>query len=245
MSASSSLGCKKARYEIDKTNNHDPFEDIAKHLRHLKVLEVFFCPGCYTVDLLSSYHSISSFEHLEKLTLEVPLFLDGSFLKQVLIKCENLWSLNLSVTSQNEKFMTKLCESLKYSNSLRDFRLNHVQINIEKLLSSFNEISNKKLQRIFLKCDNLRYSNSGVEPFNQFLTYNPQLIFLFVIVHKNTIKQNMDIQKIFNDHKKKNAAKIFFIKKDYAFSGYFPIPTAHYDLIYRNTNVSVINFDDF
>lgn len=236
---------KKPRYEV-KVDKDDPFEHVARHVKKLKELEIYFCSGCCNFQTLTSYHSISFFQNLEKLTLEVPLSLDGSFLKEVVKNCQKLSSLKLTLTSQNENFMSRLCESLKYSNSLRDFRLNHVQIHIEKLLNSFNEIQSKKLQRLFIKCDNLRYNNNlETQPFNQFLITNPQLVFLFIIVHKNTVKQNSNIQKIFNEHKKGNSAKIFYIKKDYSFSGYFPVPTAHHDMIYKNTNISVINFDEF
>lgn len=239
------FGFKRPRYEVNIRVADDPFENIAKNLKKLTELEIYFCPGCYSVELLSSYNLISCFEHLEKLTLEVPLTLNGSFLKEVLIKCEKLWSLKLTISSQNEKFTSRLCESLKFSKSLRDFTLNHVQIHIEKLLESFNEIQKKTIQRIFLKCDDIRYTNSDTELFNRFLHNNPQLVFFFLVVRKNTVKQVSNIQKIFNEHKKGNPAKIYYIKKDYSFSGYFPVPCAHHDMIYRHTDVAVINFDEF
>lgn len=245
LSDNSSIRFKKIRHDMNQKTINDPFQNIAHNLTKLKELEIFFCSGCYAIELLSSYHCISSFENLEKLTLEVPLLLDGSFLKEVLIKCRKLWSLNLTITSQNEKFMSKLCENLKYSNALKDFRLDHLQIPIEKLLRSFNEINTKKLQRIFIKCDNLRYTSVDIEPFNEFLKSNSQLVFFFLIVQRNTVKQNSDIQKILNEHKKGNPAKIFYIKKDYSFAGYFPVPTAHHDIIYNHTNVSVVNLDEF
>lgn len=236
---------KKARYNMKTDVIDDPFAQASKNMKKLTELEIYYCSGCYDIEFLTSYYSIGAFQNLEKLTLEVPLSMDGSFLKDVLINCQKLLSLKLTITSQNEKFMFKLFESLSHSKSLKDFRLHHVQIHIEKLFDSFNQIENKKLQRIFIICDHLRYNHLETEPFNKFLSTNPQLVFLFLVVRKNTVKQNSNIQKIFNEHKKGNPSKIFYIKKDYTFSGYFPVPTAHHDIIFENTNVSVINLDEF
>ncbi|KAG5868500.1 hypothetical protein JTB14_003308 [Gonioctena quinquepunctata] len=199
---------------------------------------------CSGNGVMSAYPLIGMFENLQKLTLEVPVLLDGSFLKQVLMKCQKLEWLSLKCIGQNPKFIINLCQNLKYSTVLKNFRLEHSEMVIDKILSSLTHINNKLL-RIYLRCDNLRFTNN-LEPFSDFMENNPQLIFFFLVISKATTKQISDIQKTIHGFKKGNPAKIFYVKKDIdSFTGVFPIPKAHHDIIFNRTKVSVINFDEF
>lgn len=124
--------------------------------------------------------------------------------------------------------------------------MDHNEIPINRLLNSFNEVQQKKLLRIFVKCDKLRSADNSEESFSAFMESNPQLIFCVFIIGSNTKKQNTDLQHTINKFKGGNLAKVFYVKKDISsFSGVFPIPAAHHDIIFFRTNVAVINIDEF
>lgn len=114
------------------------------------------------------------------------------------------------------------------------------------LLYSFQVIEQKKLLRIFIKCDNLQSTHDYKEDFTAFLKSNPQLIFCVFAISTNTKKQNTDLQQAINKFKDGNSAKVFYVKNDISsFRKVFPIPTAHLDIIFYRTNVAVINLDEF
>lgn len=117
---------------------------------------------------------------------------------------------------------------------------------MDRLFEGLNTIREKKLLRLFFKCDTLKTASEEYVSLRKFMEKNDQLIFFFLVVGKNTMKQKSTIQKILNSYKDGNSAKIYYVKKDvHSFSGAFPIPTAHHDMIFNRTYVSVINFDEF
>nr|XP_023026781.1 uncharacterized protein LOC111514764 isoform X1 [Leptinotarsa decemlineata] len=238
-------GFKRVRYGVKTGLVDHPFEKVARNLKKLREIEIFACRECSGNGVISGYPLIGIFENLQKLTLEIPLLLDGAFLKEVFMKCQKIEWLSLKCIAQNEKFMINLCQNLKYSAALKHLRLEHNEIVIDKLLTSLTQID-KKLLRIFLECENLRFTYAEIEPFTFFMENNPQLIFFFLVIRKSTSKQISDIQKIIHGFKRGNPAKIFYVKKEIdPFAGVFPIPNAHHDLIFNRTRVSVINFDEF
>ncbi|XP_074040919.1 uncharacterized protein isoform X2 [Leptinotarsa decemlineata] len=238
-------GFKRVRYGVKTGLVDHPFEKVARNLKKLREIEIFTCRECSGNGVISGYPLIGIFENLQKLTLEIPLLLDGAFLKEVFMKCQKIEWLSLKCIAQNEKFMINLCQNLKYSAALKHLRLEHNEIVIDKLLTSLTQID-KKLLRIFLECENLRFTYAEIEPFTFFMENNPQLIFFFLVIRKSTSKQISDIQKIIHGFKRGNPAKIFYVKKEIdPFAGVFPIPNAHHDLIFNRTRVSVINFDEF
>ncbi|KAJ8919209.1 hypothetical protein NQ315_012197 [Exocentrus adspersus] len=239
-------GFKRWRKGVQINSACHPFETTANNLKSLRELEILTCPGCATGAVVSAYPLIATFEYLETLTIEVPLLLDGSFLKEVFIKCRYLESLYIFCKSQNEKFIMNLCQNLKYSQNLRHFRLDHKEVLISKLLNSFNELKYRKLLRIYVNCDKLRGVDASDDPFSVFLERNPQLIFCLFQIKNNTNKQNRDIHTIFNKYKCGDPAKMFFVIKEISsFSGGFPIPAAHHDIVFYRTNVAVVNIDEF
>ncbi|KAJ8944721.1 hypothetical protein NQ318_007934 [Aromia moschata] len=224
-------GFKKPRRGVQINTDTHPFRSVADNIKCLTELEIFICPGCSGEAVLSAYPLIQIFENLQKLTLDVPILMDGLFFKEyfrnfsVFTKCQCLESLNLNCVGQNGKFLLNLCQNLKYARNLRDFRLEHKDIVIDKLFDGLNGMEHKRLLRVFLKCDNLQYTCETI---------------------KIQPRKNSNIQKILNNSKKGNPAKVFYVKNDVsAFMGVFPIPAAHHDIIFNYTNVSVIRIDEF
>nr|CAH7713299.1 unnamed protein product [Callosobruchus chinensis] len=239
---------KKQRIGVQTKADKHPFCKITKKLKSLKELEVYYCPNCVTGGSIAGYISISMLTKLEKLSLDIPYLLDGSFLEEALKKCKKLHTLSLTCDAANEKFIINLCKGLKHANSLKNFRLVYKEIAIDRLFDSFNSIKEKKLQRMFLSCDNIKYATnkSELEVYTDFFQEHTQLIFFFVVASKHTAKQNTDIQSILNIYKADNPAKIFLIHKDTHYvKSNFPLPNAHHDLVLNRTNVSVIHFDEF
>ncbi|KAJ8927621.1 hypothetical protein NQ314_019899, partial [Rhamnusium bicolor] len=241
----SSQGVTKEGSENQIESTHYLFENVFKNLKNLRELEIFTCPGCNGNTEIPAYPLIGYLENLERLTLDVTRFLDGSFLKevwfQVFIKCSHLKSLNLTCFTSNKKFIINLFQNLQYASNLRDFRLRYKDSLTDHILNTLIDLPNNKLLRIFIKCEDLKYSHRSL--FTTFMQKNPQLIFLCLVVRSNTRKQNCEIQRIFNSFKKDDPAKIFCIKPDVSF--YKEIPMAHRDMIFNTTNVAVINLETF
>ncbi|CAH1100433.1 unnamed protein product [Psylliodes chrysocephalus] len=239
---------KKPRIGVKTDILSHPFHKVATNLKNLVELEIYNCPGCNSGAVISAYHLIANFKKLEKLNLEIPLLLDGSFLEQLFKNCLKLENLNLTITSTNETFLKNLYEKLPNAAALKHFRLVCPRVNIEKLFLGLNQIVERRLLRIFIKCDSINYSTTSNERelFSSFLETHPQLVFFVLLINQATAKQVSDINKIIYEYKKRNTAKIFYCKKEIdPLTGVFPIPSAHRDIIFNRTEVGVIDFDKF
>ncbi|CAG9815710.1 unnamed protein product [Phaedon cochleariae] len=235
---------KKPRYGVQSEPAElHPFYKIAENINNLVELEISLCSQCSAIDDIAAYKLIGVFEKLTRLSLQIPLLLDGSFLKEVFTKCKFLESLSLHCTTTNEKFMVNLCQNIRFSTALRDIRLDHKEINIEKLLASLSEINNNKLLRLVLNCDALSYSRSvsHTEPFSDFFEKNRQLILFYLVASKATKKHMFDIQKTIHKFKGVNRGKVFYAKTEETTQ----IPSAHYDMLFSRNRVAVVNFDEF
>ncbi|KAJ8927617.1 hypothetical protein NQ314_019895 [Rhamnusium bicolor] len=121
-------GFRRARSGIQVSCLNHPFQSIAENLKNLRELEIFNCSSCLGSVDLGAYSLIGTFENLQKLTLDIPISLDGLFLKEIFsgsrffIKCRHLQSVNFLCVAQNEKFIINLCQHLHHTNNLRDFR---------------------------------------------------------------------------------------------------------------------------
>nr|CAH7755903.1 unnamed protein product [Callosobruchus chinensis] len=223
------------------------FSEVAENVKYLTELEVYTCPDCIIDWSESGYVSISTFANLERLTLEVLHLVDGSFLEEIFVKCRNLRFFSLTCEKPNEMFFFNLCRHLRHATALRDFRLVYKKIAIDTLIKSFNAISDRKIQRVFLSCEYLRYAckKTGKNIYAEFFQKNPQLVFFFLVASKQTGVQNNDIQKTLNAYRD-HPAKVFLMHKDVSFvkTG-FPVPSAHHDFVFNRTNVSVVHFDEF
>ncbi|CAH2010726.1 unnamed protein product [Acanthoscelides obtectus] len=223
------------------------FSEVAENIKYLTELEVYTCPDCIIDWSESGYISISTFANLERLTLEVLHLVDGSFLEEIFLKCGNLRFFSLTCENPNEMFFFNLCRHLRHASALRDFRLVYKKIAIDTLIKSFNSMRDKKLQRIFLSCEYIRYAckKTGKNIYAEFFQENPQLVLFFLVASKQTGKQNNDIQKTLNEYRD-HPSKVFLMHKDISFvkTG-FPIPSAHHDIVFNRTNVSVVHFEEF
>lgn len=226
---------KKTRHEDTFNPNEDLFTNCVRNLKHLSELELFTCSNsCSQV-----YQSIGELENLEKLSMEISPEFDGSFLKNVFMKCQNLWSLRLNLKQSNPVFIAQLAVDIKNSSSLKDFCLKTFFITVDNLFGAFNAIQYKKLQRVFIHCEILHY-NTKYQPFSRFLECNPQLSFLLLVAANNLTRDITRVQ-CFLDEYKNEKRKMYLITDNPKPQ----IPLAHHDLVYERSNVSGIHFDDF
>ncbi|XP_018579081.1 uncharacterized protein LOC108917116 isoform X2 [Anoplophora glabripennis] len=77
-------GFKRSRKGVQVNSAFHPFQTAANNLKNLRELEILTCPGCTSGAVISAFPLIGIFQYLEKLVLEIPLLLDGSFLKEFL-----------------------------------------------------------------------------------------------------------------------------------------------------------------
>lgn len=239
---------KKARVGVKKDVLNHPFEKVCQHLKNLVELEIYYCARCTGSFVVSGYPLLKHFEKLQRLTLEIPYLVDGSFLEKVFRSCRRLEHLSLKLTAPNEPFVTNLYMYLEHAVALKHFRIQCSTISIEKILKGLSKISKKILQRIFIKCDHLNYSNNKDvrQFFSEFLESNPQLVFFGLVASQATAKQITDIQRTLFTFKRGHPTKIFYVKKVFRdFTANFPVPPAHHDIVFNHYRVSVIDVDEF
>ncbi|KAJ8974114.1 hypothetical protein NQ317_019895 [Molorchus minor] len=84
MTTDEHLSFKKPRIGVQMNTNiiHHPFLPVANNVKCIEVLEIENCPWCAGSAVIASYPIISAFENLRKLTLEVPILINGLFLKR-------------------------------------------------------------------------------------------------------------------------------------------------------------------
>lgn len=130
--------------------------------------------------------------------------------------------------------------SIQKAKNLKDFHYKTVHIAIDKFFQSLNAIETRKLERVFFNFDFVE--KFSVEPLEQFLKNNPQLIFFLLLIKECTKEVMKQVQATLNRHKSKNPAKILYAKRSLDdFPASFPIPLAHRDLMYFTTDIANIN----
>ncbi|XP_030753036.1 uncharacterized protein LOC115880055 [Sitophilus oryzae] len=187
-------------------------QDIIENCSKLQELELVHCArSCHlSRDVIKAdcYTWISQFVHLEKLTVEVPIFDNGEFLIKVIQNCKKLkylkvisckmsnsnrgrieyppeWgSLSMDTITDtrvliaNDILNWNLSLAIKDAESLEDFFVESKQINLQFLLAGLKEISSCKLRRIHMYG---KYKGSLFLPKSDLgiiLKKNPQLIYL-------------------------------------------------------------------
>ncbi|XP_063906031.1 uncharacterized protein LOC135124745 isoform X2 [Zophobas morio] len=225
-----------------------PAENIFKNFPGLEHLEVYVCNPA-----VLGYSLISLFEHLESLIVEIPINIDGSFLIQVLQKCQNLQKLKIFSLHRNEELNFNLCKAISSASSLKDFRYENHRIPLDKLIENLCLIKSKKLERIVLICTETDNFSAG--PLKQLLEMNPQLVFLYFLIRSCTEQSERTkrmAQDTLNTYKKKHPCKVFLVSDINEFgsrSGY-PIPDVHYcEMIKSDSTVASLSvledFDSF
>lgn len=122
------------------------------------------------------------------------------------------------------------------------FRFESVHIDLDRLFSSLNKVLPSKLQRIVVKCD---YEHSTkLWPLEKMLRRNTDIILLVILVSKYNRHQINKLQELINEYKDHNA-KIYVAKVAMNPDEDIIIPEAHKDILYFNTNVSVLHFSDY
>ncbi|XP_063906403.1 uncharacterized protein LOC135125039 [Zophobas morio] len=254
--ASASVGVRdphsfsRKRIGIENCVPTHPAENIFKNFLGLEHLELYVCHETAHHSAIQGYPLISLFEHLESLILEIPVTLDGSFLTQVLQKCQNLQKLEILSIAQNEKLNFSICNAISSASSLKDFRYENHRIPLDKLIENLCLIKSKKLERIVLICKETDNFSAG--PLKQLLEMNPQLVFLYFLIRSCTEKSRRMAQDTLNTYKKKHPSKVFRVSKTDEFSSRsgYPIPDVHFcEMIKSDSNVASLSaleeFDSF
>lgn len=72
--------------------------------------------------IFNAYNAISYFTRLKKLTVQVPIVSDGSYLNDVINYCVELESLRVVSIGRNVKLNFNLCKCIKDAKKLKHFR---------------------------------------------------------------------------------------------------------------------------
>lgn len=125
------------------------------------------------------------------------------------------------------------------------YRFEHGFIPVDQLFSALHQCENLKLERIYLKCDNV--PKFSVLPFENFLKTAKNLVLVFIVVSEIPKTSLRIIQRTLNQYKISRQQIFFAVQNERIFSGKLPIPDIHkYDMVELNTRVSVLDlFNDF
>ncbi|KAJ3640809.1 hypothetical protein Zmor_027348 [Zophobas morio] len=201
----------RKRICIEKPVSTHPAENIFKNFLRLEHLELYVCHKIVHHSAIHGYSLISLFEHLVTLIVEVPISVDGSFLIQVLQKCQNLQRLKVFSVTQNEKLNFNVHNAIASANSLKDFRYENHRMQLDKLIKNLCLIKSKKLERFVLICKEMDKFSATL--LKQFLKMNPQLVFLYFLIYSCTEKSRRTIQAILNTYEKEHPSKVFIVSK--------------------------------
>ncbi|XP_030749595.1 uncharacterized protein LOC115877513 isoform X2 [Sitophilus oryzae] len=239
---------------IEKSEKKNIFRHIINNSPYMTDLEIATCNNSEYNDpeadslripcsaILGAYELISNLRYLKKLTLEIPTYSSGAFLKDVFLKCPQLESLRLLSRENNEDLNSVLYSHLNYAQMLRDFRFENVHIDLDRLFSALNKNLTSKLSRIVTKCE---YEHSSqLWPVEKLLKRHANVILLVICVSKYNRHQVTKLQELMDEHKD-HPAKIYVactdIKEE---EGYF-FPEAHKDILSCNSNISMLSFMEY
>ncbi|XP_066247472.1 uncharacterized protein [Euwallacea similis] len=241
---------------VDQTEKQNVFRHVINNCRHLTDLEIVSCLNydkmeveeipfrvpCYSSAIIGAYDFISNLKHLKRLTLEVPSYVNGTFIKEVLLKCHDLQALSLISLDANEDLSSILYSHLNYAKNLKEFRFESIHIDLDRLFSAFNRVLSSKLQRVVIKCD---YEHSSqLWPLEKLLRRNNELILLVILVAKYNRHQIARLQDLLNERIDR-PAKIYVAKTTMTPGDDLVIPEAHKDIVYFDSNISVLHFSNF
>ncbi|XP_066247474.1 uncharacterized protein [Euwallacea similis] len=248
--------CVLQEGNVDQTEKQNVFRHVINNCRHLTDLEIVSCLNydkmeveeipfrvpCYSSAIIGAYDFISNLKHLKRLTLEVPSYVNGTFIKEVLLKCHDLQALSLISLDANEDLSSILYSHLNYAKNLKEFRFESIHIDLDRLFSAFNRVLSSKLQRVVIKCD---YEHSSqLWPLEKLLRRNNELILLVILVAKYNRHQIARLQDLLNERIDR-PAKIYVAKTTMTPGDDLVIPEAHKDIVYFDSNISVLHFSNF
>ncbi|CAH1964687.1 unnamed protein product [Acanthoscelides obtectus] len=248
-------GCEPAVTNMLRQSGGHPFCIITEKLTRLTELEISHCNFCQGKGSVSGYSSIAALEALEKLSLEIPKGLDGSFLEDVFKKCPQLRSLSLRLIDVNDPFELNLSKNVRHATQLRDLRIICRQICLRRLFDALDAIPLplKKIQRVFINFNQFKHAvQTDVEAYTKFLRHNRQLVFFMVVSYMMTFEyytylQNNVAKPFMDAHK----ANFYLIRKNTKIPpSQIQLPFAHHDFFLEGrgrlpTNVSIVHFEDF
>ncbi|CAH1126348.1 unnamed protein product [Ceutorhynchus assimilis] len=242
---------------VEDSEKKNIFRHIINNCQHLNDLEIVHCTNteigeindeetvkvpCYSSAIIRSYELICNLRNLKRLTLEIPPYLNGTFLKDVFLKCPELQYLQIVSRETNEDLNYVLYSHLNYAQRLQEFRFENVHIDLDRLFSALNKVLPSRLQRIVIKCD---YDHSlKLWPLEKLLKRNTDVICLVILIAKYNRHQINKLQELLNEYKD-NPAKIYVAKNTMGPDDDIIIPEAHKDILYFSNDVSVLHFSDF
>lgn len=121
-------------------------------------------------------------------------------------------------------------------------RLENVHVDLDRLFSALNKVLTTKLQRVVIKCDYEHGTN--LWPLEKLLKRNDEIILLVILVTKYNRNQVAKLQELLNHHVTR-PAKIFVAKTHLEPGEDLIIPEAHKDMLYFDSDVSMLHFSDF
>ncbi|XP_030749573.1 uncharacterized protein LOC115877506 isoform X2 [Sitophilus oryzae] len=218
-----------------------PFQDIVENCSKLEELEIMSCSSC-NVTIADCYMLINQLVNLERLTVEVPIFVNGNFLIKVIQNCKKLKYLKVLSCGTNEMLNRNLSLALKDAKYLEDFSIESEQINLESLLEGLNEINSCKLRRIYVNCkhEDTRFQTE----LETLLKKNPQLILVALAIQIEQTTKKMLIRKILKEFCD-NKAKYYYLYPTSESMSHVSLQHVHKDILQFNTNVSIVDLADF
>ncbi|KAF7272566.1 hypothetical protein GWI33_014661 [Rhynchophorus ferrugineus] len=242
---------------IEKTEKKNIFRHIINNSPYLSELEIACCNNseyndpendsmripCFSSAVLGAYELINNLRYLKKLTLDIPAYSDGTFLKDVFLKCPLLESLYILSRENNEDLSSAIYSHINYAQMLKEFRFENVHIDLDRLFSTLNKIFISKLRRIVIKCE---YEHScQLGPVEKLLKRNKDIILLVICVSNYNRHQVSKLQQIMNEYCD-HPAKVYLSRRDIkedeedAF-----IPERHQDILLSLSNISMFNFTEY
>ncbi|XP_066149941.1 uncharacterized protein [Euwallacea fornicatus] len=206
---------------------------LSKRSRSLKKLCLTFCvlQGNIEIRLINSliYRKFNILEGNVDQTEKQNVF------RHVINNCRHLTDLEIVSCLNNDKMeVDEIPFRVPWFES--------IHIDLDRLFSAFNRVLSSKLQRVVIKCD---YEHSSqLWPLEKLLRRNNELILLVILVAKYNRHQIARLQDLLNE-RVDCPAKIYVAKTAMAPGDDLAIPEAHKDIVYFDSNISVLHFSDF
>ncbi|XP_076250127.1 uncharacterized protein LOC143189979 isoform X2 [Rhynchophorus ferrugineus] len=237
--------CALQRQHTSKEHNVEnlvknyPFKDVVENCRNIIELELISCASC-NVSIVDGYGFISQFERLRSITLEVPVFVKGEFLIDLVKNCKNLATMKIVSCGTNTTLNKNICKAVTISDSLIDVSIDNQRLCLRDFIEALTENSAQKFRRIYVNC----YSEGACTPYvlDNFLQKHKQVMFLFISINTISKKVRNKLQDILNEHKKDNYVKYYLIQNS---KNYLEPPVPHREFISSDTNISTVKFQDF
>ncbi|KAF2880464.1 hypothetical protein ILUMI_25712 [Ignelater luminosus] len=237
---------KKARVGVaNSLPNKSTLEKLVENSPFIEELELWKCrpnvKGEYAKITNAALSSIASMNYLRKLTLYgLPQHIDGQFLITVCKSCKHLMSLRIRSTLGTNTFLNNVCLALPHTVSLKDFKYEFLYASMDRIIEALGNIANQKLERLVLKGSSIESFSSA--PFHKFLTNNPQLRLLSVVLTDVSKQMLRNISKIANNYKTGPEKVFVFTNDESTYVGRLPLPHIHRrEMLEFHTAVSVMD----